>query len=558
MFHGEAMFRYKGVTNLDFSMMVRVASIVMVGMTIAGTAAAQVTTMPAGMPALRQQGNATQLVVDGKPFLMLGGEVLNSSSSSLSYMEKNLWPHMNALNANTVLVPVTWEMIEPKEGTFDFSNVNGLIDGARKYHLHLVFLWLASWKNGMSSYDPLWVKRDNTKYPRAEHQDGTPMQVLSTLAPNNWEADASAFGALMHHVRDYDGHDHTVLMVQIENEVGILGDSRDRSAAANSAYNGPVPQELMDYLVKNDQNLVPELRTLWVSAGHKTSGTWEQVFGVGPKTDEIFMAWNYSRYVNHVAAAGKAEYPIPMYVNAWLNDPMDSPPGNYPSGCPEAQVMNIWKAGAPHIDLLAPDLYAGNFQERCDLYTRLGNTLFIPEMNSDEGGARNVFLAVGKYNTLGTSPFGIDHTPVDGPFNKTYGVLSQIAPIFLAHQGLGQTTGFVLDSDHPAVTVNMGDYAVDISLDEVFGHTSSIGSGVVIQTGPDEFLGAGNGFRVQFRPITAGPKYAGIGPVEDGTFVGGDWVPGRHLNGDETDQGNSWRFGSYQSSVERCTVYRYE
>jgi GH35 family endo-1,4-beta-xylanase len=130
-------------------MMVRVASIVMVGMTIAGTAAAQVTTMPAGMPALRQQGNATQLVVDGKPFLMLGGEVLNSSSSSLSYMEKNLWPHMNALNANTVLVPVTWEMIEPKEGTFDFSNVNGLIDGARKYHLHLVFLWLASWKNAV-------------------------------------------------------------------------------------------------------------------------------------------------------------------------------------------------------------------------------------------------------------------------------------------------------------------------------------------------------------------------------------------------------------------------
>ena len=263
-----------------------------------------------GAPTLRRQGDTVQLVVDGKPFLMLGGELNNSSSSSLAYMAK-IWPHMNDLHANTVVTPVSWEQIEPEEGVFDFSLVDGLILEARKHNLHLVLLWLASWKNGMSSYQPLWVKADYRKYPRATRQDGSPIQVLSTLSENNWKADANAFAALMRHLRDYDQHDHTVLMAQVENEVGILGDSRDRSAAADKAFSGPVPQELMRHLVKDDKDLVPEFRALWMKAGQKPSGTWEEVFGTGPKTDEIFMAWNYARYVDHVAAAGKAAYPIP-------------------------------------------------------------------------------------------------------------------------------------------------------------------------------------------------------------------------------------------------------
>lgn len=510
-----------------------------------------------GAPTLRKSGDAVQLVVDGKPFLMLGGEVLNSSASSTDYMAK-IWPHMNALHANTVLTPVSWELIEPAEGKFDFSSVDALIVGARSHNLHLVLLWLATWKNGMSSYQPLWAKEDYTRFPRAARQDGTPIQVLSTLAPSNWNADARAFSALMRHLRVFDQKEHTVLMVQVENEVGILGDSRDRSKAADSAYAGQVPKELMAYLVKNDLALNPEFRAVWVRAGQRPSGTWEEVFGAGAQTDEIFMAWNYARYVDHVAAAGKAEYPIPLYANAWLNDPMDAKPGSYPSGCPESHVMDVWKAGAPHLDLLAPDLYAGNYAERCDLYTRRGNTLFIPEMNSDAGGAHNVFLAVGKYHALGTSPFGVDHTPEDGPFSQSYDVLGQLAPFLLAHQGEGKTMGFVLDTDHPNVTCRMGEYALTISLDSVFGHTASAGHGVVVQTGPNEFLGAGSGFRVAFKPLTPGPSLGGIGTVEEGRFQNSQWVPGRRLNGDETDQGSGWRFSSYQTSVEKCIVYRYE
>ena len=179
-------------------------------------------------------------------------------------------------------------------------------------------------------------------------------------------------------------------------------------------------------------------------------------------------------------------------------------------------------------------------------------------MNSDVGGARNIFLAIGRYNALGTSPFGIDRTPGDGPFSKSYDVLGQIAPALLQHEGQGQTAGFVLDGDHPAVTSRMGDYEVQVSLDSVFGRTAPLGYGLVIQTGPNEFLGAGSGFRVAFRPLTPGPKYGGIGSVYEGTFQEGQWVPGRRLNGDETDQGSGWRFSSYQTSIEKCTVYRYE
>ena len=549
------------------SRLFRAALAAVTGLAVAGTAAALVSAARAddagrgaslqGAPTLRKQGDAVQLVVDGKPFLMLGGELLNSSSSSLPYMTK-LWTHMNDLHANTVLTPVSWEQIEPKEGVYDFSLVDGLIRDARKHDLHLVLLWLASWKNGMSSYQPLWAKADYKRFPRAARSDGSPMQVWSTLSENNWKADGSAFAALMHHLRDFDQRDHTVLMVQVENEVGVLGDSRDRSEAANAAFAGQVPAALMQHLIKNDAALVPEFRALWVKAGQKPSGTWEEIFGAGPHTDEIFMAWNYARYVDHVAAAGKASYPIPLYANAWLNDPMDSKPGNYPSGCPESHVIDVWQAGAPHLDMLAPDLYAGNYQERCDLYTRRGNTLFVPEMNSDAGGAHNIFLAIGRYNALGTSPFGIDHTPGDGPFSKSYDVLGQIAPYFLENQGLGRTTGFVIDTDHPRVTTRMGDYDVEVSLDSVFGRTASLGYGIVIQTGPNEFLGAGSGFRVAFHPLTPGPKYGGIGTVQEGTFQKGAWVPGRRLNGDETDQGSGWRFSSFQTAIEKCTVYRYE
>ena len=509
-------------------------------------------------PCLRKQGSATQLIVDGRPFLVLGGELHNSSSSSLDYM-RPIWTRMVDLNCNTVLAPVSWELVEPDEGRFDFALVDGLIHDARRHGLRLIFLWFGSWKNGMSSYVPAWVKRDERRFPRVRRQDGSRIEVLSTLAEASRQADAAAFAALMRHIRQVDGGDHTVLMVQVQNEVGVLGDSRDRHPAADEAFAGPVPPELLGHLAAHRPDLWPALRERWEQADTPVSGSWEEVFGPGPEADELFMAWHYARYVDAVAAAGKAEYPLPMFVNAWLSPPAQRP-GDYPSGGPLPQVLDIWLAGAPHLDLLTPDIYAAEFADWCARYTRRGNPLFIPEMRHGEDGARNVFYALGRHDALGTSPFAVDSidNPGDSPLARSYDALSQIAPVLLEHQGRGTMTGFLLDEETPSVTCALGGYELEITRDAVFDYKAESGYGLVIATGPEEFLGVGRGFRVGFRPQTPGPARAGLAAVDQGAYHDGKWVPGRRLNGDETDQGQRWRFPNAGVSIERCTVYRYE
>src|ERR1019366_3312932 len=244
--------------------------------------------------------------------------------------------------------------------------------------LKLVLIWFGSWKNGASTYMPSWVKKDFNRFPRAKDESGRTLEILSTFGGASCDADAHAFAALMRHLREEDGQKHTFLMVQVENEVGVLNESRDYCEVADQAFKSDMPKVLVDYLVDHKNTSIPELRELWETNVFKTSGTWEEIFGPGkpanlkipvrtlspPLTeeehetgwrklhwpvDEIFMAWNYARYVNKVAAAGKAEYNIPMYVNAWLQQRDHAWPGTYPSGGPLPQVINVWQAGAPAI-----------------------------------------------------------------------------------------------------------------------------------------------------------------------------------------------------------------
>jgi beta-galactosidase GanA len=518
-----------------------------------------------GIPHLEKHGTATQLVVDGKPFLILGAELLNSSSSSLDYM-RPVWARLAAIPLNTVLTPLSWELIEPREGQFDFTLVDGLIQDARRNDLHLVFLWLASWKNGMSSYAPIWVKQNTQRFPRVIEKDGSPVEILSTLGKESMEADARAFAAVMRHIRDVDGEAHTVLMMQVENEVGVMGDSRDRSPAANRAFDGQVPKELMTYLQQHHDTLIPEFRRVWEAAGSKPAGTWEEVFGPGLGTDKIFMAWNYGRYIQYVAAAGKAEYPLPTYVNAALTEP-HSVPGQYPSGGPLPEVMDIWKSAGAAIDIYSPDIYAPNFAEWCDRYNRAGNPLFIPETHTGSTGGANVFYAVGQHETLGFSPFGVDSfvdmerdilLDANNDLGKSYEVLLNLAPIILQHEGKGELAGFLLDKDHPLTTVELKGYRLEVSLDRAFETDAKTGYGLIIATGPDEFLGAGTGFSVSFSLKAGGPSHVGIGSVDEGAFSGGVWTPGRRLNGDEDTQGMSWRFIPKRIHIEKAVVYRYE
>ncbi len=420
------------------------------------------------IPHLRKKGGATQLIVQGKPFLIIGGELHNSSSSSLPFMQP-IWERLTALHLNTVLAVVSWELVEPEEGHFHFDLVDELIHEARSYGLHLILLWFGSWKNAMSSYVPSWVKRDYIRFPRIQLADGQSVEILSAFGTETRSADARAFSALMRHLAKVDSRDHTVMMIQVQNEVGVLGDSRDRSSIANAAFTGPVAPGLLAHLDEHRSELGSGLLARWEINGFRDEGSWEQVFGTGIETDEIFMAWHYAQYIDAVAAAGKSEYRLPMFVNAWLSSIGSTPggwasggqkPGEWPSGGPLPHTLDIWQAGAPHIDFLAPDIYQPDFQGWCRHYTRSGNPLFIPEMRSGEGGARQVFYALGEHDAVGVSPFAIDSVEVsdNNPLQQSYAVLRQIAPRILEAQGESTMVGFLLDEDQPSVTKELGGY----------------------------------------------------------------------------------------------------
>jgi hypothetical protein len=299
------------------------------------------------------------------------------------------------------------------------------------------------------------------------------------------------------------------------------------------------------------------LRALWERFGARTTGSWAEVFGDTSRADEAFMAWNYARFIQSVTAAGKAAYDIPMYVNTWLAGGDDDLPGSYPSGCPEPWVVDVWKAAGSSIDIYAPDLYDARFAVWSQRYHRNGNPLYMPEAQGGAVGAANVFYAFGEEAGLGFSPFGIDsNMDPKGPLTASYELLATLSPLILQHQAAGDIHGFLVDKNHPFVDFDVNGYTLHVTVDQIFGHSAESGFGLIVPIGPDEFLGAGKGFRVSITPHS-GPR-VGIASVDEGTFDGGKWVPGRRLNGDENDQGQGWRFGSRQLSIEKVKLYRFE
>jgi beta-galactosidase GanA len=489
---------------------------------------------PAQIPHLYKKGTATQLIADGKPFLMLAGELHNSSASFLEYMEP-MWDKLEALGLNTVLATVSWELIEPQEGRFDFSLVDGLAEQARRHNLHLVFLWFASWKNAVSSYVPIWVKKDLKRFWRAKDKSGRNIGAISPLCEEAMKADARAFAALMHHIREtYEGYS-TILMMQVENETGLLGSSRDFSPQANKAFAGAVPAELTDYLTAHKDSLIPELRKIWESASMKTSGSWSDVFGGGPEADEIFMAWHFAKYIGYVVKAGKAEYPLPMYVNAWLIQHEGQEPGKYPSGGPVSKVMDIWRAAAPEIDIYAPDIYLPDFKAVCESYARSLNTLFIPEARRGDEAARNAFWAFAQHDAICFAPFGIEDISTDHPLVKSYDLLAQLTPLITEYSGTGKMAGILQQkAEEKGTEIDLGGYRAHVEYANRGSTSGKLAFGLIINTGPDEFLLAGNYFSVHFSAYSPGSQHAEIAQVWEGRYENGGWIPGRCLNGDET------------------------
>jgi hypothetical protein len=524
------------------------------------------------IPHLQKNGNTTQLLVQGKPFLILGGELHNSSTSGAAYM-RPIWEQMKKKNLNTVIAAVYWELIEPQEGKFDFSLVDSMIYGARKQNLHLGILWFGSWKNGYSMYVPEWVKKDTERFPRVKNKKGESFVVLSALSQASMKADAKAFKALMQHIRQVDEKYQTVIMAQVENESGLFYEPRDYNEAAAKAYEQGVPADLMHYLTTNKTKLQPELDSAWKANGYKTSGSWEDVFGksalikdnwkaLSYLPEELFTVYHYSRYIGEVAAAGKEGYPIPMYANAWIKQNGFGSPGKYPSGGPVPHTLDVWRMNAPAIDFIAPDIYVSIPDARYTIeqYHRPGNPVFIPEFKPGAATASLAFWAYGQHDVNCFSPFGIDETtPEEDPITKSYAALSQVQQLILQHQGKGTMVGIYLDTTNKSQSFELNGYTIKANLavplfapagGAVAGLSSSekrvtSAGGIVFATAPDEFIVAGKDFTLSFTPLTADPKKPKIDVAytDDGSFVNGKWITTRRLNGDEGTGGGDYGFG---------------
>ncbi|MBC7669345.1 MAG: DUF5597 domain-containing protein [Gemmatimonadaceae bacterium] len=512
---------------------------------LAAASAAPAIAAEASIPKFVAKDGRHALLVDGAPFLMLGLQV-NNSSNYPSQLPK-VWPAAKAMHVNTLEVPIAWEQIEPVEGRFDFSFVDVLLRQARDNDVKLVLLWFGTWKNNGPSYAPEWVKLDNNRFPRVITAKGETRNSLSPHFPATLEADKKAFVQLMRYLKAADP-DHTVILIQPENETGAYSAVRDYSPTAQKLFAGPVPAQL-------------------AKAMGKTPGTWSQVFG--KDADEYFYAWSIGRYVNEIAAAGKRELPLPMYVNAALRDPFKyQDPYSYSSGGPTWNVLEVWKAAAPSIDAIAPDIYmreSDNVRKTLEQYDRPDNPLFVPEIGSDKGYARHLYDVLGRHG-IGFSPFGLDQTgysnyplgakTVDAQalenFAVHYRLLAPMAREWARLAYEGNVWGAGEADDRKAETLKLGDrWTATLSYGEwQFGSIDQPwmgkaekqpgrevpdGGALIAQLSPNEFLITGYRARVSFGSVK-GERFL-MARVEEGHFEDGQWVFDRLWNGDQTDYG---------------------
>ena len=545
---------------------------------------------------LQKQGTATQLVVHGMPFLILGGELGNSSAACPQDIER-IFPKLKKMGLNTVLVPVYWDLTEPVEGQFDFTLTDKALQQARENDLKIVFLWFGAWKNSMSCYAPLWFKENHKKYPRAYTQSGKPLEIASAFSEAVYEADHHAFSQWMQHIATVDKEEGTVIMIQIENEIGMLEDARDYSREANKIFNAPVPAEFMTYLQKNKKALHPQMLKKWESQGCKKQGYWQEVFGADIYTDEIFMAWHYAKYVEGLAQTARSIYNIPLYVNAAMNS-RGRKPGEYPSAGPLAHLIDVWHCGAPSIDILAPDLYDNGFTDWVAQYKLHNNPLFIPEIRLTDDNSIRAFYIFGEHDAIGISPFSIEDgsDSPKSPLVQSYTQLKELMPLLTKYQGKGLMKGLLFDNENKERII------IDDDLTVTARHFFTLpwdpratngsiwpeGGGILLKLSKNEYVVAGSGIVLEFSKTSEKQtieKQKQLG--EDGFALGNDQIKTKHhkfkgkrcgigyvdevkvdkdgklhyvrrLNGDQNHQGRHVRIPVGDFKILHVQLYEYQ
>jgi Domain of unknown function (DUF5597)/Glycosyl hydrolases family 35 len=509
-----------------------VVLILLVCFTLLSTSAAEA-------PKLIQQDGRWALMVDGAPYLILGGQIHNSSGWPSELPQ--VWKSLAALHANTVEAPVYWEQMEPQPGQFNFTNVDEIVKGAREHNLHVILLWFGTWKNGNMHYAPEWVKTDTKKYPRMINSSGEPIDVLSANSRTTLEADKSAFTALMRHLKVLDGAEHTILMVQAENEAGGIGSVRDFSPMANAAFAGQVPADLLKIV-------------------HKEPGTWSQVFG--SEADETFQAYHQAHYINEIIAAGKAEFAIPVYINVWFAYPVAELPERriaipgiqYPSGGAVQKLVDVWRQLAPGADMIGPDIYSSDSDfvlEIMRTYRRADNPLWIPEVGRNDNFSKFLFYALGQ-GAIGFSPFGVDEKgwnsmgdEVSKGHSRNFALLAPMSREIAKLNFEGKLKTSVEEPGRARQELDFGDWQATVSYgfpqrdgQRPPGTPDAHGVALVAQLGPNEFLVTGFDSSVSFHlPGRLPGLRMQILSAEEGKYENGIWKPARLWNGDETDRG---------------------
>lgn len=489
----------------------------------------------APIPELVNDNGQYHLMVDDKPFLVLGGQSANSTSSSQAKTD-TYFEGLKAMKANTAEMPIYWEMVEPTPGKYDFTVVDRIIEGARRADMKLVILWFASWKNGESHYTPEWVKRDTETYPRVIDSRGMETNILSPLSTASRDADARAFAAVMEHIKKVDSKDRTVIMMQVENEPGFLGTDRDYSAEAEALYTRDVPPDLVQHLSDGAPVLSDTMRAALSGTGAH-SGNWEEVFG--PLAAEAFSAYHIARYVDFVTRAGKAEYALPMYVNVWLVEPGEVRAGGWPSGGATEHVIDVWKHAAPSVDLIAPDIYFPKYHKYSEQFTRVDNPLFVPEANrSYPFFTAYALTTFTRYNGLGFAVFGTDKTHFAPQFIETYHILRSLLPLIIEKRYSGDVfdhvQGISLGEDMSHSIPLTDDVSALVTYPGEFDPLKGRAWGAIFKLSDEEYIVAGVNHKVAFKALTGPFRDIQVLSIDAGSFgEDGEWQHSYRRNGDE-------------------------